>query len=54
MTKPERKSYHTRVGKGQYIVSHWDAKRAIYIVSQPVSYQTARHAVACTNRGEEY
>ena len=54
MNKPERKSYYVRAAKGQYVVYHWDARRAIYVGGQPVSYEVARHAVACTNRGDEY
>ena len=54
MSKPERKSYCVRWGKGHYVVYDWDAKREIYVGSQPVSYHTARHAAACTNRGEDY
>ena len=52
--KPERKSYFYKLGKGNWVTCHWDEKMQMYFESQYRSYEQARHAVACTNRGEEY
>lgn len=52
--KPEKKSYFYKLGKGNYVTCHWDPKMKMYFESQYHSYITARHAVACANRGEEY
>jgi|GEM_PF-6018768 len=54
MDKSKKKSYMVRQGRGEWIVYHWDAQRGIYAGGQVVSYETARHAVACTNRDEGY
>jgi hypothetical protein len=54
MKKPEKKSYYYRIGKGNYVVYHWNENMKMYFESGYHSYAVARHAVACTNRGEEY